>query len=345
MRMSEEIALYRKYRPQSFTDVIGQNHVVSALKGALKEGNTAHAYLFFGSRGTGKTSVARIFARELGAHDADVHEIDAATYTSVENIRALREEAQTLPFQSEKKVYIVDEVHMLSKSAFNAFLKTLEEPPAHVVFILATTELEKVPDTIQSRCQTFTFKKPTTKAIAEMVAHIATAEGFSLEKASAELIALLADGSFRDAQGILQKIISSSSDAKVSIDEVLTVTGAPKNELIQRVIAGLNLGEAKDALSAVGEAADANTDMEIFMRILLQRVRILLLLRYAPEFGATLAEDLTDTDRAFLSGLAKDAASKINSETLRKLILASVETSRSPIPPVPLELAIMELCA
>jgi DNA polymerase-3 subunit gamma/tau len=341
--MSDELALYRKYRPQSFTDVIGQPEVVKALQGALKEGNVAHAYLFFGSRGTGKTSVARIFAKELGAKDVDIHEIDAATYTSVDNIRALREEVSTMPFESVKKVYIVDEVHMLSKAAFNAFLKTLEEPPAHVVFILATTDMEKVPDTVQSRCQAFTFKKPTVKAIAEMVVKVAKAEGFTLEKASAELIGLLADGSFRDAHGILQKILASSDDKTISVAEVEMVTGAPKNELIKRIIQGLGSGTPADALSALGEASDANADMEALVRILVQRVRILLLLRYAPDFGAELAKELTDTDREFLMAQSKDAASKIHSETLRKLIVASVETPRAPVPQLPLELAIMEL--
>ncbi|MEK9177439.1 MAG: DNA polymerase III subunit gamma/tau [Patescibacteria group bacterium] len=340
-----ELALYRKYRPQSFKEVIGQPEVVKALSGALKEGNVAHAYLFFGSRGTGKTSVARIFAKELGASDVDIHEIDAATYTSVDNIRALREEVSTMPFESEKKVYIVDEVHMLSKAAFNAFLKTLEEPPAHVVFILATTDLEKVPETVQSRCQAFTFKKPTVKAIAEMVTKVAKAEGFALEKASAELIGLLADGSFRDAHGILQKILASSEDKTISVAEVEMVTGAPKNELIQRIIAGLAKGEPADALKALGEAMDASADMEALARILVERVRILLLLRYAPDFGVELAEELADHDRDFLVQHSKDASSKINSETLRKLIMASVETSRSPLPQLPLELAIMELTA
>lgn len=338
-----ELALYRKYRPGTFTDVVGQDHVIKALQGALKEGNVSHAYLFFGSRGTGKTSVARIFAHELGASDADIHEIDAASYTGVDNIRALREEAAVMPFDSKRKVYIVDEVHMLSKSAFNAFLKTLEEPPAHVVFILATTELEKVPDTIQSRCQVFTFKKPTAKAIAETVTTIAKAEGFTLEKASAELIALLAAGSFRDSQSILQKILSSSSDKKVSVEEVVTITGAPRSDVIERIITGLSVGSADDALRAVGEAVKSNSDIAVLLMILIDRVRMMLMLRYAPKVGEEMIGDLTDTDQAFLSELAKDAKSKINSETLRKLLIAGMETDRSPVPQLPLELAIMEL--
>lgn len=343
--MSQETALYRKYRPQKFDDVIGQDHVVKALEGALEEGNVGHAYLFYGSRGTGKTSVARIFARAIGASDTDIHEIDAATYTSVENIRQLREEVANLPFAGEKTVYIVDEVHMLSKAAFNAFLKTLEEPPAHAVFILATTDLEKVPDTVQSRCQVFTFKKPTTKELSEMVARVAKAEGFGLERASAELIALLAGGSFRDALSVLQKIFASSSDRKVSIEEVETVTGAPKGELVLRVIESLAQGEAESALSAIGEAVAGGADMELFSTMLLERVRVLLLLRYAPEFGRSLAVDLTDRDAAELEAFASDKNSKINSETLRKLIEAAIAVPRSPVPHLPLELAVMELAA
>jgi DNA polymerase-3 subunit gamma/tau len=234
---------------------------------------------------------------------------------------------------------------MLSKAAFNAFLKTLEEPPAHAVFILATTDLEKVPDTVQSRCQVFTFKKPTTKVLAEVVARVSKAEGFSLEKASAELVALLASGSFRDALSILQKILASSTDKKVSVEEVETITGAPKGQLIANVISGLSKGDANAALTAVGEAVKANADMAMFATLLLERVRILLLLRYAPDFGRELSADLTDADRASLEALAADKESKINSETLRKLIEAAVGAARSPEPHLPLELAIMELSA
>lgn len=336
-------SLYQKYRPSSFKDVLGQDHIVKTLQGALKEKHPGHAYLFVGSRGTGKTSVARILAKELDASDADIHEIDAASYTGVDNIRQLREEAQVMPFASARKVYIVDEVHMLSKSAFNAFLKLLEEPPAHVSFILATTELEKVPDTIQSRCQVFTFKKPTQKVLTEMLSRVAKAEGFTLEPASADLISLLADGSFRDGLSILQKILASSSDKKVSVEEVALVTGAPRIELVERVISGVSKGEAKDALKAVGEAVKANADMGIFAMLLVERLRMLLMLRYAPETGRELIADLTDHDREMLEAFAKEKDSKVNSETLRKFILASIETARAPLPQLPLELAIMEL--
>ncbi len=341
--MSEEIALYRKYRPATFKDVLGQEHVVSALSGAIDEGNVGHAYLFYGSRGTGKTSIARIFAHELGASDTDIHEIDAASFTGVDHIRALREEVVMLPFQSEKKVYIVDEVHMLSKAAFNAFLKTLEEPPSHVVFILATTELEKVPDTIQSRCQVFTFKKPTTAIVSAMVSKVAKAEGFSLEKSSAELVALIAAGSFRDAHSILQKIIASSSDKKISLEEVERITGAPRSELILTVIRALAKGDSASALGAVGQAVEASADMAMFISLLLERVRALLMLRYAPELGKQLVENLPDNEQTALHELAADSASKINSDTLRALIDAALAAARTPFPHLPLELAIMEL--
>ncbi len=156
-------SLYRKFRPSTFNEVIGQDHIVKALQGAIASDSISHAYLFSGSRGTGKTSMARIFAKELGTSEDDIYEIDAASHNSVEDIKELNEAVFTLPFRSKFKVYILDEAHMLSKSAWNAFLKTLEEPPHHVIFILATTELEKVPETILSRCQTFIFKKSSRR--------------------------------------------------------------------------------------------------------------------------------------------------------------------------------------
>src|SRR5947199_39679 len=154
-------SLYRAYRPSTFADVVGQDQVTKPLEEQLRGKTAGHAYLFAGSRGLGKTSVARIFARELGATSKDLYEIDAASNNTVDDIRALTENVYTLPFESPYKVYILDEAHMLSKGAWNAFLKTLEEPPAHAIFILATTELNRVPETVQSRCQVFVFHKPT----------------------------------------------------------------------------------------------------------------------------------------------------------------------------------------
>src|SRR3990167_9062894 len=223
--MSEETALYRKYRPKIFEEVFGQEHIVKVLESSIKLGNIAHAYIFSGSRGTGKTSVARIFAKEIGTSANDIIEIDAASNTSVDDIRALNDSISTLPFDSKYKVYILDEAHMLSKSAWNALLKTLEEPPKHVIFVLATTELEKVPETVISRCQGFSFKKPSEQVLKEVISGAVKKEGKKLSNDAVELIALLGDGSYRDAYGILQKVTTVSSGKEISAEDVEKVTG------------------------------------------------------------------------------------------------------------------------
>src|ERR1035437_2788489 len=193
-----DLALYRKYRPKSWKTVLGQDHIVKVLESSVENDKVSHSYLFVGSRGTGKTSVARIFAEQIGVSVNDLYEIDAASNRGIEDIRTLRDGVRVLPFDSKYKVYIIDEVHMLSKDAWGALLKTLEEPPAHVIFILATTEFHKVPDTIVSRCQIFTFRKPSDAILKNIVLDIAEKEGFSLDAGSAELIAILGDGSFRN---------------------------------------------------------------------------------------------------------------------------------------------------
>lgn len=173
--------LYRKYRPNTWDEVVGQEHIVSVLSQSIESGNFSHAYLFTGGRGTGKTSIARIFAKALGTNPEDITEIDAASNRGIDDIRALREAVRVLPFSSPYKVYIIDEVHMLSRDAFNALLKTLEEPPAHCIFILATTELDKVPDTILSRCQVFSFRNPTERILVKEVERIAAAEHIEID--------------------------------------------------------------------------------------------------------------------------------------------------------------------
>jgi len=335
-------ALYRTYRPQTFKDVQGQEHVTEVLEAAIKKGQIAHAYLFSGSRGTGKTSMARIFAREIGCTDKDLYEIDAASNNSVDDIRELREGVYVVPFESPYKVYIVDEAHMLSKSAWNAFLKTLEEPPAHAIFILATTELNKVPATIQSRCDVYTFKQPTRELLAKTVTAVAKKEGYTLERASAELIALLAEGAFRDALGILQKVLTVSKDKKVDISEVERVTGAPQAEQVRALVSALAASDSATALQLVHKAVDGNVDMRMYSKLLLERIRAVLILRHAPDMRPVLEESLSPDDITLAEGLTKEKG--ITSNTLRALLDAQSLMAYAALPHLPLELAIIDIC-
>ena len=336
-----EIALYRKYRPSSFREVLGQDQVVKVLEGALKLGNVAHAYIFAGTRGTGKTTIARILAKEVGSSENDISEIDAASNRGIDDIRALRESVRMLPFESKYKVYIVDEVHMLTKEAFNALLKTLEEPPAHVIFILATTELEKVPDTIISRCQTFTFKKPTDQILKNLALEVAKKEKFSLDPAGAELIAILGDGSFRDTLGIIQKIISFSKDKKIDLAEIEKVTGAPSRTVVNDFIEALADKDLAGGLASVRKAATQNIDMNIYLKLILQKIRFALILRYAPAMAKDM--EISDSDLHFLKNVLSKDKSVITSATLSILLDAFTKTDRAFIKELPLELALIKI--
>ncbi len=348
--MSE--VLYRKYRPQKFGDVLGQEHVVKVLEAQVESGDISHAYLFAGTRGTGKTSVARIFASAIGTSKNDIYEIDAASNTGVDDIRSLNESVNTLPFESKYKVYILDEVHMLSKSAANALLKTLEEPPSHVVFILATTETHKIPETVLSRCQVFTFKKPSEETLKKVAQNIAKKEGFTIDSSSADLIALLGDGSFRDTQGILQKIISWSKDSKISEEEVRLVTGAPKMELIHDILSAISAGDLPKGLSAVHTAAKENIDMSVFLKLILHSARAVLLVRFGAE--SVIKDSLSESEFDFVTKLAKsDPSSRaehatgqaptFSSQVLVELLTALEQTSGAYIPSLPLELALVNI--
>jgi DNA polymerase-3 subunit gamma/tau len=352
--MSE--VLYRKYRPKRFEDVVGQEHVVRVLQGAIEAKSPSHAYLFYGSRGTGKTSIARIFAKAIGTNDEDIYEIDAASNTSVDNIRDLNESVNTLPFSSEYKVYILDEVHMLSKSAFNAFLKTLEEPPKHAIFILATTELDKVPETILSRCQVFTFAKPSEQVLRKVVEDTAKKEGFELEEGVSELLALLGDGSFRDTYGMLQKVMGTAGHTEIvngfrskimtiTLDNAEAVTGAPRRQLVNNFISAVASKNVAAGLATISQALGQNIQIKIFLKLALQKLRYALLMRYAKDMVAGIREEIGETDFAFLEKISQDQSANISSQVLLELLDAYEETNRSYIPELPLELALIKMAA
>src|SRR3954463_14151650 len=251
--MSESISLYRRHRPGSFDEVVGQEHVVRTLRNAVEQDKVHHAYLFVGSRGTGKTSMAKILARSLHCGEGgppvtpcgecescrtiaagtsiDVIEMDAASNRSVEDVRDLRERVAYAPAGGHWKVYILDEAHMLTKEAWNAFLKTLEEPPPSTVFVLATTESHKVMATIADRCQRFDFQRPSLEQISEVLERVSAPEGLQVETGSTAMIARAASGSFRDALGTLDQIVAFGGE-QVALDDVLEMLGAADAELL-----------------------------------------------------------------------------------------------------------------
>lgn len=337
-----QASLYREYRPRTFDEVRGQEQVTETLEKAIKNGKVAHAYLFAGSRGTGKTSVARILARALGVSDKDLYEIDAASNNGVDDVRELREGVQTVPFDSKYKFYIIDEAHMLSKSAWNALLKTVEEPPPHAIFVFATTERDKVPETIQSRCEIYTFKQPTREVLAQAVTDVARKEGYSLERSAAELVALLAEGSFRDALSILQKVLAVSEDKKVDLGEVEAVSGAPRGELVRQIISGIAKKDAGLALGAINNAVQQNLDPRVLAKLLIHRMRVVLLIRYAPDLAKELSKELSEEDAALAKEISKDRG--VNSSTLRTLLDAYATMAYAAVPHLPLELAVVDIC-
>lgn len=341
--MPQETALYRKYRPKSFGEVLGQDHIIRVIENSVKLKRIAHAYLFSGARGTGKTSVARILARSIGCQDEDLYEIDAASNRGIDDVREIKQSVSASPFRSPYKVYIVDEVHMLTKDAFNALLKTLEEPPNYVVFILATTESEKLPETVISRCQVFNFKKPTHNILREMVLNVSKKEDFFLEPASADLIATLSEGSFRDAQGILQKVLSHSPDKKISLEEVELVTGSPKAELLNLFVGALSEGNLKDGLKAISTAVEQNIEIKTFLKLILQRVRFVMLLRLKLGIDEEIKKELREEDFEFLRKLSQEKNSKANSASLLDLLEAYDRINSSYIPELPLELALVKI--
>jgi DNA polymerase III subunit gamma/tau len=337
------IALYRKYRPENFRDVIGQDHIVKAVSGALDAGKVAHAYLLFGPRGTGKTTIARIIASELGSSVNDIYEMDAASNRGIDDVRAIRESVHTRPFDSKYKIYILDEVHMFTKDAWNALLKTIEEPPEHVIFILATTELEKVPETIISRCQTFTLKRPTEAVLSSVIINVAKKEGYTLEEGGAELIALLANGAFRDALGTLQKVLSFSSEKKISVAAIEEVTGAPQASLVDSFLNALKDADIEKGYASIQKASDQNIEMDVYLKMILSKLRYALMLRYAPGTRKSVESQLSARDMEYIESLISTKPEHISSGTLSVLLEAYQSLRTSVISQLPLELALVKI--
>jgi len=346
------LALYRKYRPKNFKDVLGQDHIIDVLESSVLAEKVSHAYLFVGSRGTGKTSVARIFAKEIGVGENDLYEIDAASNRGIDDIRELRDGVRVLPFDSKYKVYVIDEVHMLTKEAWAALLKTLEEPPKHVIFILATTELQKVPETIISRCQVFTFKKATDLILKKMILDISKKEGYELDNSSAELLAILGDGSFRDTQGILQKVLNFSKNKKIKREDIEKITGAPKTTLVNNFIFAITSNKIEDGIKTIRNASEDNLDMKLFLKLIIQKFRIAIILKYAPKLEKEISHDLSIEDFNFLKEIVKEDMSvnvkiaksgMINSTTLAHLLESYQNIDKAFISELPLELALIKV--
>ena len=318
-------ALYRKWRPRTFSDVIGQSHITETLQKQVAEGRTSHAYLFTGTRGTGKTTCAKILAKAvnceapvngdpccqcpacLGIENGnflDVLELDAASNNGVDQVRALRDEAVYAPANVKKRVYIVDEVHMLSTPAFNALLKILEEPPEHLMFILATTELHKVPATILSRCQRFSFKRIMPRDIAGRLEYVAKQEGIGLTADGAELLSRLADGALRDGLSLLDQCAAAGGtvDSRSVLDALGLAGNLQTAQLLERVLAR----DAKAALLLLNQLYAGGKDVGAVLGELSTLVRDLLLRRTAPEGGAALLSG--GYDDATLDRLGKETS-------------------------------------
>ncbi len=341
---SDSISLYRRHRPGSFDEVVGQQHVVRTLRNAVEQGKVHHAYLFVGSRGTGKTSMAKILARSLNCErggptvtpcgecescltiaagsSIDVIEMDAASNRSVDDVRDLRERVAYAPTGGRWKVYILDEAHMLTKEAWNAFLKTLEEPPPNTVFVLATTEAHKVMPTIADRCQRFDFQRPSLEQISEVLNRVAVAEQIEAEDAAVAMIARSASGSFRDALGTLDQLVAFGGN-QVKLEDVLELLGAADAELLFDAVDAVIAEDPKGVLLGVEKMARSGRDPAQFARDLLAHLRHLLVTQTVGEVPNTFVVTATDAERLSAQ------ASSIGAATLVRTIdeLANALTS------------------
>lgn len=344
------VALYREFRPQTFDETVGQPQVTIPLKQAVKTDNFAHAYLFKGMRGTGKTSTAKILAKALNCLDLqdgnpcnkcencrkinegsmlDVTELDAASNNSVDNIRALTEEAAFAPIAGKRKIYIIDEVHMLSAGAFNALLKTLEEPPSHVVFILATTDPQRIPATVISRCQSYEFRSIPLEDIVARLEYILEKEGESADKDAVEMVAKLANGAMRDAISLLDQLIAGHKD-KITIEDVLNMVGIVEDEFNFQLASALLRADQSSSFKALDELQNSGRDLRRFMLDFIEYLNKVLkvkILERPQEFLIVSQEDL-----AKLQELAALRSEETLFSLIRRISFLPNDIRRSPAP-------------
>jgi DNA polymerase-3 subunit gamma/tau len=364
------LVLYRKYRPQKFSEIIGQEHIVKTLTNAITSGIISHAYLFSGPRGSGKTTVARLLAKSFNCRNRkdkefepcnkcsscleimenrsiDLIEIDAASHRGIDEMRELRDGIKFAPTSSKYKVFIIDESHQLTKEAANALLKTLEEPPSHAIFILATTEIHKMIPTIISRCQRFDFRRLTLPEIIKRLEIVSGKEGIKIEKPALELIALNASGSIRDAESLLGQVLTfedvTEKKAEIKAEDVKDLLGLVEIRLISQFSGFLSQKKTKEAINLLNEIIEKGSDLQEFVKSLINYLRQALILKIT---GPEITNPI-------ITGLTKEEFQKLKEQTdtfkegeIRQILNLFLEAENkmkySPIPQLPIELAIIE---